>query len=161
MFPSIEKEQNVKKQVICFFVIALAFVPSLSAQSNAFIDKLINEKEATYGESVFMALAAAGLVKPDGSVADAMAYLNSTTWGYAKKAGEPVTLGDLCYVLMRAFNMSGGFMYALFPGPRYATREFQFLELVRRWPVPSRRLAGEEVLQIIGTTMSYNGEAAP
>ncbi|MBN2351702.1 MAG: hypothetical protein JXD23_03960 [Spirochaetales bacterium] len=151
----------MKKHFICFFVLAIAVAAALSAQSNAFIDKLIDEKEAPYGESVFMALAAAGLVKPDGTVADAMAYLEIAAWGFEKKADEPVTLGDLCYVLMRAYNMNGGFMYALFPGPRYAVREFQFLELVRRRPVPSRRLGGEEVLQIIGKTMSYRGEVAP
>ncbi len=136
----------MKKQAICFFFIGIFLVPGIFAQSNAMIDKLIDEKEATYGESVFLALSSAGLVSPDGTVADAMAYLANAKWGYVKKADEPVTLGDLCYVLMRAFNMSGGFMYAVAPGPRYATREFEFLELVRRLPIPSRRLSGEEVM---------------
>ncbi len=160
MIYPIEKEQNVKKQAICFFVIVVFLGTGLFAQSNAFIDNLIDEKEATYGESAFLALSAAGLVAADGAVADAMAYLAGARWGYEKKSDEPVTLGDLCYVLMRAFNMNGGFMYALFPGPRYATRQFEFLELVRRFPVPSRRLSGEEVMQIVGKVASLKGEAA-
>ncbi len=159
MISSIEKEQNVKKQAICFFAIGLAFSPCLVAQSNAFIDKLIDEKEATYGESAFLALSAAGLVKPDGTVNDAMAFLTNAKWGYVKNADTPVTLGDLCYLLMRAFNMSGGFMYAVAPGPRYAAREFEFLEIVRRLPVPSRRVSGEEVMQIVGKTMTLKGAA--
>jgi hypothetical protein len=150
----------VKKQLICFFLIEIALGGGLFAQSNAFIDKLIDEQEATYGESAFMALASAGLVKPEGAVTDAIAYMTANNWGFVKNPDEPVTLGDLCYVLMRAYNMTGGLMYALFPGPRYAAREFEYLELVRRYPVPSRRLSGEEVLQLVGKVLSFK-EAAP
>jgi hypothetical protein len=142
-----------------FFLIGIVLGSGLFAQSNAFIDKLIDEKEATYGESVFMALASAGLVKSDGAVADAINYMTANNWGFVKNPDEPVTLGDLCYALMRAHNLTGGLMFTLFPGPRYAAREFEYLELVRRYPVPSRRLSGEEVLQLVGQVLSLK-EAA-
>jgi hypothetical protein len=139
----------VKKHLLCFFIIGIALGGALFAQSNAFVDKLIDEKQATYGEAAFMALASAGLVKPEGAVTEAIAYMDANKWGFVKKADEPVTLGDLCYMLMRAFNFTGGIMYTVAPGPRYAAREFEYQGWVRRSPVPSRFVGGEEVLQVL------------
>jgi hypothetical protein len=160
MFSLIEKEKNVKKQAICFFIILIVSGGVVFPQSNSFIDSVLEKKEAACGEAFFMALSSAGLVNAEGSVDEAMKYIETNKWGLPGDPEAPVTLGELCYALMRAHQLKGGLMYELFPGPRYAAREFEYLGWVRRSPVPSRRVSGEEVLQIIGQVLEFKAPSA-
>jgi hypothetical protein len=155
MFSLIEKEKNVKKQMICFFGMLIVSIVCSFAQSNTFIDTVLEKKEVTRGEAFFLALASADLVKPEGTVKEAMDYIESNKWDLPRDPEAPVSLGELCFVLMKAHQLSGGVMYSIFPGPRYAAREFEYMGWVRRSPVPSRRVSGEEVLQIIGQVLEY------
>jgi hypothetical protein len=150
----------LKKQITLFFFLLVMINAFLSAQSNYFIDQLMDKKQATYGEAAFMALSAAGLVSPDGTVPAAMTFLESSKWGFLKKSEEPATLGDLCYLLMRAFKTSGGVMYSIIPGPRDAVREYEYLGFVRKNPIPTRLVSGEEVVQIVGKVLVDREEAA-
>lgn len=72
-------------------------------------------------------------------------------------APEPVRFGDLAYLLMESFDESGGVMYALLPGPRYATREvvFQGWSRVRR--SPRETLSGREVVQFLSVYLNERG----
>ncbi len=150
----------MKKQTICFFIIISVSGGLLFSQSNAFIDSVLDKKETACGETFFLALSSAGVMRADGSVADAMSYLETNKWDLPKDPEAPVTLGELCYALMRAHQLKGGVMYELFPGPRYAAREFEYQGWVRRAPVPSRRVSGEEVLQIIGQVLEFKAPSA-
>ena len=160
MFSHIEKEKNVKKQWICFFIFLIASAVFVFPQSNAFIDSVLEKKEVSRGDAFFLALSSAGLVKPEGTVAEAMSYLETNKWDLPRDPAAPVTLGELCYALMRAHQLNGGVMYAVFPGPRYAAREFEYLGWVRRAPVPSRRVSGEEALQIVGQVLEFKAPSA-
>ena len=150
----------MKKQWGSAILILMIAIGPAAAQSNAAIDTLIDKKEAACGETYLLALASAGLVKPEATVPEAMSYLEANKFGVTREPEAPVTLGDLCYVLMRAHQVPGGVMYAVSPGPRYATREFEYLGWVRRAPVPSRRVSGEEVLQIIGQVLEWKAPTA-
>ena len=47
-----------------------------------------------------------------------------------KTGNEPVTLADVAYLIVEAYDMPAGLMYALAPGPRYAYRELRFRRLI-------------------------------
>jgi hypothetical protein len=148
-----------KKRILCLFLLVTAVCMSVAAQSNDFIDKLLDEKAAAYGDTALIALASAGLVPPDATVEQAIKFLGDNKWGFVRKPEELATLGDISYLLMRAFKMGGGIMYAIFPGPRYACRQFEYLELVQKNPIPSRLVSGEEVMQLITEVLAYREEA--
>jgi hypothetical protein len=68
-------------------------------------------------------------------------------------------MGELSHLLMRSFGLSGGFLYALFPGPRYAYRALAWRRLLPPAADPGRTLNGEELLYIMGQVLSFTGEA--
>jgi hypothetical protein len=59
---------------------------------------------------------------------------------------------------MRAFNIPGSFLYALFPGPRYAFRELDYLDLIPGRKDPAAKVSGERLLIILGRVLSHTGE---
>lgn len=148
----------MKKTAVLFFLLSIFIPTTVCAQSNSFIDKLLAEEQASFGDAAVIALAAAGKIRAEATPAEALNFLGTEQWGIDKKAEEPATLGDLCYLLMKGFAMNGGMMYALFPGPRYATREFDYLGIIYRNTIPSRLLSGEEVMQIIGRVLTMREE---
>jgi hypothetical protein len=70
---------------------------------------------------------------------------------------DPVTLGELSFFLMRAFNMKGGFMYALLPGPRYAFRAMVSRSLIQGAADPAMTVSGERFLHILGNVLNFAG----
>ncbi|MBN1799811.1 MAG: hypothetical protein JW822_14635 [Spirochaetales bacterium] len=145
----------IKFFCICTFLLCLVQIP-LAAQSNALIDELLNEEQATFGKSAYLCLMAAKLIPNWAGVNEAMAYLQQANWGMTiKKADEPILLGELAYLLMKSLNISGGIMYSLAPGPRYACRELVYLDLISGRVSPNRFITGERALQIISNVVGW------
>jgi hypothetical protein len=72
---------------------------------------------------------------------------------------SPITMGELSHMVMETFHLTGGFMYALFPGPRYAYRALAWRRLLPPNPDPRRFLTGGELLHITGLALSLAGDA--
>jgi len=129
---------------------------SLFAQSNIIIDELLAEEKATFGKTVYISLVAAGLIPEEKSVGESLQYLDTLGWKLKEKGtNDIIKLGEYSYLLMMAFDISGGIFYTLFPGPRYAVREFAYLGFVRRSPLAYRTLSGEEVIRILGKVLEW------
>ena len=140
---------------IVVLMLALA-APAAFSQSNTFMDELLAEENATYGKTVHLTLAAAGMVPDDGSVEESLEYLAALGWKLKEKdADEAVKLGEYAYLIMMAFDMRGGIFYRLFPGPRYAVRHVAYLGFVRRNPLAYRTVSGEEVVRILGRVLEW------
>jgi outer membrane protein OmpA-like peptidoglycan-associated protein len=56
---------------------------------------------------------------------------------------------------MNAFDINGSFLYALFPGPRYAFRELDYLRLIPGRRDPALRVSGEELLRMLDMVMVW------
>jgi hypothetical protein len=69
-----------------------------------------------------------------------------------------LTLAELSYLVMRSFQIKGGAMYRIFPGPRYAYREMVYRNLVQAESDPAWKVSGYRLLHIIGRVLEY-GEA--
>ena len=145
---------------------------SLSAQAAFFVDDILNEEIASFGRVVHLTLSSAELVA-DSKVStflesEMVGFPNSTLsvitlsaladqgWGIEiKERGAPITLGEFAYIVMRAFDLPGGVMYSLFPGPRYAARELGYLGLIPGNSSPYRLISGDEVVQVLGFALNF------
>ena len=145
----------MKRWVPLILLIAAALMP-LGAQSNEVLDELLEREEASFGEASYLVLVAVDRLPEEASLAEATAALPEQGWTIRlRDPEEPVRLGEYAYLLMQAFEVKGGIMYRVFPGPRYAARELAYLKIVRGNAAPSRRLSGEDLMQILRRLMEW------
>jgi outer membrane protein OmpA-like peptidoglycan-associated protein len=76
-------------------------------------------------------------------------------------ADSPVTLGGLSYLALNAFSLKKSLLFTLFPGPRYAYRQLEYLDLLPGLRDPALNVSGERLVQILGRILSYSGEGDP
>jgi hypothetical protein len=128
----------------------------VSAQSNELVDKILDQEELTAETAAYLALAGAGHLDPDATLDDAFTYARERRWILETYSGnDPVRLGDFAELIVRSFEIPGGLMYRLAPGPRYAARELAFREIVVGSVTPYRDLSGEEALRILGEALDW------
>jgi hypothetical protein len=133
-------------------LLVVAGVIPLAAQSNEFMDLLLDTPQASLGQAAYLLLTARGVVAEEASPEQAVEALATQGWKTpARQAGEPVTLGEYCFLLMQAYEVKGGLMYRIVPGPRYAARELAYRKLIRGRGKgsPNRTVSGEEALAIL------------
>lgn len=149
-----------RKRVFLLLPVLICFLPIfLQGQSNVIIDELLEEEAADFARTTYLVLAAAELIGEEAAPEEALLALAELGWRIeVKEAGEPIKLGEYSFMLMKAFNMQGGLMYRILPGPRYASRELKFLKFISGNQSPHRTLSGEEVLRILGRLLEWKGE---
>jgi len=146
------------KTALALIAMTLLGAAASSAQSNDTIDRLLDERSATFGDAAYVVLTSVGLIPDDFTPEEAAAAVPLR--GLMRRtpvAGAPVTLGQVCFLVMRAEGIPGGLLYTLFPGPRYAARELASLGLLKGNTHPGRTVSGEEVLWIVGAAMNWLG----
>jgi hypothetical protein len=72
-------------------------------------------------------------------------------------ADDPITLGGLSLLMMKAFNLKGSMMYAIFPGPRYAFRAMVSRSFIQGAADPGMKVSGERFLLILGKVLNTTG----
>ena len=70
---------------------------------------------------------------------------------------ESITLGKLSLLLVKAFDIKGGMMYAIFPGPRYAFKTMVSRSFIQGTADPSMTVNGERFLLILGNVLEAMG----
>jgi hypothetical protein len=143
----------------CLFAAALVIIFPATAlsQTAARLDAVLEAERVSFAQAALVVLPAAGLLSPEASPAEAFARAREFFPGGADMDG-PLSLGELSHLVMRSFGLSGGFMYAAFPGPRYAYRALAWLRLLPPGADPGRTVSGEELLYITGRALSHRGE---
>ena len=150
----------MKKAWAVLALLAACVLPA-AAQSNQLIDRLLEQPKASFGAAVYLVLAASGALDPEASEQQAMESLSEKGWKLrAAQAGEPIHLGEFCFLIMKAFEQKGGLMYRLFPGPRYAVRELAYQGLVHGKVHSGRFPSGQEVVQILSSFLDSKGGGA-
>ena len=121
------------------------------AQSSEVLDEILGREALRAEEGAYLVLAAAGKIDDQATPEEAYRVLGDTGWILAAdKAEAAIRLGDYAYLLMQAFDLEGGIMYRLIPGPRYAARELYFRRLIPENGSPYRTLSGEEAVFMLG-----------
>jgi hypothetical protein len=133
--------------VLTLFVVTAAAV----SQSNEQIDAILAEETATLGSAAYLALSAAGEVDDGATAADAVGTAQERGWLPPDVSAEdPASFGQFAYMMMEASDVSGGLMYLIFPGPRYAAREFVY----QRWSpeniAPGEMITGQLMVRLAG-----------
>jgi len=145
----------------CFLLLVFLGMGAMAgfAQSNDVLDGVLEQKEADFSATVYLVLSAAGIIPETATPEDAVKALEEKGWGIpVSQTPAPISLGQYSYLLMKAFDIPGGLMYRLFPGPRYATREVSYLGFVTDRVTPYRMVSGEEVLRVLGTVLTWKEE---
>ena len=151
-----------KLRVTIWLILLLALSAfSLSAQTAAEMDIMLTAKEVNAAGAARFVLDAAELLPAglSGNEAMSSAYDMAVSKGWIKReAGEAITLKDLSFLVMSAFQFKGGALYSMFHNPRYAYREMVYRKLIQGRTDPSMKVTGARFLQIIGSALSYSGE---
>lgn len=135
-------------------LLLLGGILPVSAQSNLVLDDILGREALRAADGAYLALAAAGRIDDQTTPEEAFRLLDDTGWTLAAaEAGASIRLGDYAYLLMQAFDMRGGIMYRLVPGPRYAARELFFLRLIPENGSPYRSLSGQEAVFMLGRVL--------
>jgi hypothetical protein len=134
----------------------LPAVPAF-AQTAAQMDALLDAPRVSFGQAAALMLPAAGLLSPEAG--GEAAFVHAKGWLPRRaERDSPIRMRELSYLIMRSFGLSGGFMYALFPGPRYAYRALAWRRLLPLNADPGRFLTGEELLYVTGRVLALAGE---
>ncbi|MDR2746861.1 MAG: hypothetical protein LBB77_05375 [Treponema sp.] len=135
-------------KLFCFFFFASASI--LCAQTAAELDLLLETKQVSFAQVSRFVLVTAGMADAGTEAGEIYTLAKEKGWLPEKAAPDsPIKLGELCFLLMGAFDIKGSFLYALFPGPRYAFRELDYLGLIPGQRDPGLRVPGERFLQIL------------
>ena len=121
------------------------------------MDLLLGMEAVDFAAASLWVQSAAGLTPggPDGAFA--LAEQNGLLPAGAK-AGDPVRLDELAFLLARAFGFKGGIMYSLFPGPRYAYRYLAYRGILGGRVDPAQSVSGERLLHFLGRILEQRGE---
>lgn len=139
-----------------FLILSASFV---HAQTAAEMEGLLDTEEITHIQAAWFTLASV-LETPPPDQAAAFALAQERGWLPANaEPGGPVKLRNLSLLLMKAFDLEGGLMYRLFPGPRYAYREMKARGFIEGRSYPGFAVSGERFLQILGNVLSHTGDA--
>ncbi|MDR1100051.1 MAG: OmpA family protein [Treponema sp.] len=130
----------------------------LHAQVAAEMDGLLENPAINFAQASRFVLAASGAADEHIAAGAAFDLAREKGW-LPKNAGpdSPVKLGELCFLVMKAFNIKGSFLYALFPGPRYAFRECEYLMLIPGRRDPAVRVSGEELFRMLDLVTAGEG----
>jgi hypothetical protein len=136
-----------------FVLIALLLVSAITAfgQSNDQIDVILTQESATVGAAAYLAMSSAGLLADDASFDRAVSAAQDAGLLAAEAApDDPVTFGQFAYLMMGAHEVSGGLMYLILPGPRYAAREFVYQDWTPVRRGPGDQISGQFMMRVTG-----------
>lgn len=143
-----------RRLVLLSLVLALAGSLPLAAQTAAFMDRFLAQERVSYADASYLVLLGAGRLKDSDPVERAVAVLGEQGWSLpAKGAADPLTLGEFALLVMRSFDIPGGLMYRIAPGPRYATRELAYLQVIQGKARPNSSVSGERAARILGRVL--------
>ncbi|MFO7731541.1 MAG: hypothetical protein R6V86_12350 [Spirochaetia bacterium] len=152
----------MRKKNSLYLLVGYLFFLSIShlcAQSNETLDRFLEQERAVYGYSAYMVLTAAGELPEEISPQEAASTLSRRGWVESLSASnDPISLGEYSYLLMKVFQIRGGLMYTLFPGPRYAARELKYLQCIPGNSAPGRSISGTDAVQILGRVLEWKEE---
>ncbi len=128
------------------------------AQSNDLIDALLDRETADFGSSLQLILSAGGLVDEEATSEEAYETFRSLGWRMrTKDLSDPLTAGELSYLIMKSLRLRGGIMYSILPSPRYAFRELVYRGVIPPQTPPGRIVSGEQVVRYLGAVLRSAG----
>ncbi len=148
------------KRVCASLVLASLCVFGAFSQSNDFVDGLIESDSVSVGQAAYLVLVASDNLGDDADAERAFEMLGNFGWApEGASADTPIRLKDYSYLLMSAFGLRGGLMYALFPGPRYAYRQLVSSFVIQGRSDPDMAVSGPAAVRMLGRVFDVKGIA--
>jgi outer membrane protein OmpA-like peptidoglycan-associated protein len=127
------------------------------AQTASDMETVLGSGAVSFAQVCRFVLPAAEAVSEEGA-GEAFARAVERGWLPGNAAADgAVRLGELSFLIMKAFNLKGSFLYALFPGPRYAYRELVYRRFVPAVSDPSARVSGALFFRILANVLGEVG----
>ena len=155
------KEKFLITVVLGLFITGVAPIV-LCAQSATTMDTILEQEDLSFGAASYLLLVARGDLKDNadfGEAAEKMAEVQP--YFSDKDAGDTLNLGEYSFLLMKMYNLGGGLMYSVLPGPRYAVRELAFIDIVQGGTYPKSPLSGERAVRILERYLTVSGKSTP
>jgi hypothetical protein len=121
---------------------------------------ILESKEITGAQAARFVLASCEDFKTDGTAVDEFAQAKDKGWLPKTNAEQAITLGSLSFLMMKTFNIRGGMMYAILPGPRCAFRTMMDRSFIQGAADPSTTVSGIRFLQILEKVLNAQGYAS-
>jgi hypothetical protein len=143
-----------------FFTIGLLVTSPvfLSAQTAADLQTVLESSAVTCSQAARFVISSTGETL---SGRDAY-FQQAVEKGWLPQGTNPddsITLGRLSLLIMQAFEIKGGLMYAIAPVPRHAFRVMVSRSFIQGPADPVMKVNGERFMQILGKVLSaYGGE---
>jgi hypothetical protein len=145
--------------VVCS-VLFVALSAQIQAQSNQIVDEVLQAEAISYGNAAYLVLVAAQMAPEEISPEEALRQPVVSSWRMEEKtSGDPVTLGEYSFMLLKTFELKGGLLYRIFPGPRYASRELAYRRIILGSKDPRRHVPGEEALRLLAQVIEWKEKA--
>lgn len=141
---------------IAFLLFSVLWAP---AQSNDVLDRILAEEQLTYASAAYLLLVATGKAPEETSSEQAVSLAEQE--GFALEGFGPadrLSLGQYSFMLMRAFQLPGGIMYRIVPGPRYAVREMEYAGVIQGTAIPGMALSGNEAVRMLERVLHQREE---
>lgn len=149
-----------RRHAVILGALLLILPGALFAQSNEQIDRLLSQDPAQVGQAAYLVLTAAGLIEEDSSAGEALVAAQERGLVSAQgQVDDPLQFGQFAYMLTDSFGVSGGLMYRLIPGPRYAAREVVYQGWSRSRRAPGEEISGNVVARIVSVYLNQEGGA--
>ena len=142
------------KSFLYLFPVFLFLAPVfLQAQTAAELDAVLGAKAVTYAQAARFVLASA-----DDNTPGAFDLAMSRGWLPKNvSAADAINMGELSFLMMKAFNLKGGLMYRMIPGPHYAYRSMVSCSVIQGSADPAMKVSGERFLIILGKVLNLTG----
>jgi hypothetical protein len=150
----------MKKKTVCALAVLLGSLLSapLYAQTAAELENILCAQAVSCGQAARFVLQAAEIASPQ-DAARAFAFAAERSWLPQKTEAEKhITLAELSSLIMKAFNMKSGVMYAMLPGLRYGYRSLISRSFIQGDADPAMTVNGDRFLLILGNVLSAAGD---
>ena len=144
----------------CFITICwlLALPAILFAQTAERIEDILEVKAVTYGQATQFVLEAAELWD---FIAEEDAFRVAEERRWLPRGVSPqdeASLAGIAFLIMKAFDMSGGLMYSLFDNPHFAYRELVYQNVIQGRVAPNMVVPGDYLLFMVNRLLAEHDE---
>jgi len=150
-----------KKTIFCLALFLIFLAPAfLQAQTAAELEAVLDNPAITYSQAAWFVYASAESTTSIEGVDFQTAFDRAMSNGWLKKKAapdDPINLGAVSFLMMKAFGIKGGLMYIIAPGPRYAFRSMVSRSLIQSGADPAMKVSGDRFLLILGNVLSVVG----
>ncbi|MDR1127857.1 MAG: hypothetical protein LBL20_00975, partial [Treponema sp.] len=137
-------------KLFIFFLLAFS-AAALPAQTAAEVEAVLSASAVSFAQASRFALVVADRVDEAAGTGAAYSLALEQKWlpqrAFTEEASpdSPIKMGELCFLVMKAFGIKGSFLYAMLPGPHYAFRELDYLRLIPGQRDPGMYVSGERL----------------